>query len=196
MNPILFSTDTLSARELRADEVPQLQALFDANPQYFQTVNGRPANPDEAQTEFDELPPPQLSYSRRWFAGLFERDGTLAGVAIVVADLGAAGVWHVALFLLATRLHGAGVARPAFDALEAWARAAGARWLRLAVVVGNTRAERFWAACGFVETRVRHGIDTGGRINDARVMVKPLGDAGIDAYLERMPRDRPDSALP
>lgn len=196
MNPVLFSTDALSARELRADDVPQLQALFDANPQYFQTVNGRPANPDEAQAEFDELPPPHLSYSRRWFAGLFERDGGLAGVAIVVADLGAPGVWHVALFLLATRLHGAGVARPAFDALEAWARAAGARWLRLAVVVGNTRAERFWSACGFVETRVRHGIDTGGRINDARVMVKPLGDAGLAAYLERMPRDRPDSELP
>lgn len=196
MNPILFATDTLSARELVAGEVPLVQALFDANPAYFQAVNGRPANPDEARAEFEELPPPHLDFSRRWFTGLFERDGTLAGVAIVVSDLGAPGVWHVALFLLATRLHGTGAARAAFAALEAWTRAGGARWLRLAVVCGNTRAERFWSANGFVETRLRHGIDTGSRINDARVMVKPLGADGLGAYLERMPRDRPGAELP
>jgi GNAT superfamily N-acetyltransferase len=196
MNPILFTSDTLHARELRDDEVPQLQALFDANPAYFETVNGRAPRPDEARTEFDELPPPHLGFTRRWVAGLFERDGALAGVAIVVSDLGAPGVWHVALFLLATRLHGTGAAAAGFAALDAWARAGGARWLRLAVVCGNTRAERFWSACGFVETRIRHGLDTGGRINDVRVMVKPLGDAGVDAYLERMPRDRPGAELP
>lgn len=196
MTDWLFSTDTLAARELRADEVPQLQAFFDANPAYFETVNGRRANPDEAQVEFDELPPPHLAFTRRWFAGLFDRGGALVGVAIVVCDLGAPGVWHVALFLLATALHGRGVAQPAFAALEAWARADGARWLRLGVVVGNTRAERFWEKLGFVEARLRHGVDTGGRINDLRVMVKPLEGAPLSAYFEGMPRDRPDSPLP
>lgn len=196
MNPtILFATDALTARVLEAAELPQLQALFDANPDYFRAVNGRDANPDEAQVEFDELPPPHLGWTQRWFAGLFDRHGALVGIVIVVSDLGAAGVWHVALFLLATALHGAGVARPVFDALEAWARAGGARWLRLGVVRGNTRGERFWERCGFVETRVRHGIDTGGRRNDLRVMVKPLA-ADLESYLDCMPRDRPDAALP
>lgn len=196
MNDVLFSTDKLTARELRADEVPRLQALFEANPGYFETVNGRPPKADEAQAEFDELPPPHLAFTRRWFAGLFDRDGALVGVTIIVSDLGAAGVWHVALFLVATALHGRGVAAAAFAALEAWARARGADWLRLAVVQGNTRAERFWEKLGLVQTRIRHGIDTGGRINDVRVMVKPLGADGIAAYLDRMPRDRPDAELP
>lgn len=196
MNRILFASPTIQACELGPDEVPRLQALFDANPDYFLAVNGRPARPDEARTEYDEFPPPHIGSSRRWFAGLYEHGDTLVGVAVVLSDLGAQEVWHIALYLLATRLHGRGVAGPVLQALEEWARAGGARWLRLGVVKGHARAERFWLRHGFVETRVRAGIDTGGRINDVRVLVKPLAGATVEAYLERMPRDRADSALP
>jgi GNAT superfamily N-acetyltransferase len=195
--PPLFQSAALVARELRADEVPQLQALFDANPEYFVAVNGRHAKPDEAQVEFDELPPPHLGFSRRWFLGLFDRGHALVGVAIVVSDLGAPGVWHLALFLLATALHGQGLAGPTFQALEAWVRGQGARWLRLGVVEGNARAQRFWARQGFQAVRTREGTDTGGRINTVHVLVKPMtADADPAAYLALMPRDRPGSTLP
>jgi hypothetical protein len=63
-------------------------------------------------------------------------------------------------------------------------------------VRGNARAERFWEGRGFRETRVRRGVDTGGRVNDVRVMVKALGDGLLAAYLDLVPRDRPDSPLP
>jgi GNAT superfamily N-acetyltransferase len=193
----LFEAAGLHARELRADEVPQLQALFDANPGYFVSVNGRPAKPDEARAEFDEMPPPHLGFSRRWCLGLFDRGHTLVGVAIVVADLGAPGVWHLALYLLATAMHGRGVAGPTYAALEAWVRGQGARWLRLGVVEGNTRAQRFWARQGFQAVRQREGIDTGGRINTVHVLVKPVtAGADLAAYLALMPRDRPGSTLP
>jgi GNAT superfamily N-acetyltransferase len=193
----LFAAAGFHARKLQAHEVPRLQALFEANPEYFMAVNGRAPSPDEAQVEFDELPPPHLSYSRRWFAGLFDdASGELAGVAIVVSDLAAAGAWHIALFLLATRWHGRGVARALYEALEHWAARAGARWMRLGVVAGNARAEAFWARQGFVEVRKRLGVDTGGLINDVRVLVKPLGALRLEDYLERVPRDRPGSTLP
>jgi GNAT superfamily N-acetyltransferase len=193
---LLFESAGWHARELCAAEVPRLQALFDANPEYFVTVNGRLPNPDEAQVEFDELPPPYLSFTRRWFAGLFDPTGDLAGVAIVVSDLGAEGVWHLALFLVATPLHGQGVAGRLHAALECWVARSGARWLRLGVVEGNARAERFWARRGYVEVRRRLGVDTGGLINDIRVLVKPLADGDVAEYLERVPRDLPDSTLP
>lgn len=196
IDPPLFATDTLTVRELLAADVPALQALFDANPLYFRTINGRDALPDEAQTEFDELPPPHLSYGRRWIAGVYDRTGALAGVLVVLSDFCATGVWHLSLFLLATRLHGQGLAGALHLALQDWARRQGARWLRLGVIVGNVRAERFWERMGYAEVRRRLGIDTGGRLNDSRVMVKPLGPDGLDDYLARVPRDRPDSTLP
>ena len=197
---VLFSGSRLAARELAPHEVPRLQALFDANPLYFQAVNGRPPNADEAQVEFDEQPPPHLclpGLTRRWFLGLFGPDrATLEGVAVVVQDLCAPGVWHVALYLLATALHGSGAAADTWRALEAWMRHGGARWLRLGVVAGNARAEQFWQAQGFAELRRRHGVDTGGRINDLRVMAKPLAGGTLAGYLALVPRDQPDSALP
>lgn len=192
----LFSTPRFSARELAAHEVPLLQALFVANPEYFLTVNGRRPHPDEAQVEFDEMPPPHLGFTRRWFLGLFDAAGALQGVAIVVSDLSAPTVWHVALFLVATPLHGTGAARELYAALEAWMAACGACWLRLGVVAGNARAEAFWQRCGYAQVRQRPGVDTGGRINTIRVLVKPLHGGTLDAYLETVPRDRPDSTLP
>ena len=194
--PALFASAELYARELVAAEVPALQVFLDANPEYFMSVNGRPPNPNEAQIEFEELPPPHLGFGRRWVAGVFDSPHELVGVAGVLSDLCAPRVWHIGLLILATRLHGQGLAGPLYMALEEWANRNGALWLRLGVVKGNARAEHFWSRHGFREVRVRVGIDTGGRVNDLRVLVKPLGNAGLAEYLELVPRDQPHSTLP
>jgi hypothetical protein len=62
------------------------------------------------------------------------------------------------------------------------------------VVQGNQRAERFWAACGYVQVRTRDGLQMGRRTNSVRVMVKPLDGGTLDEYLALVPRDRPESA--
>jgi GNAT superfamily N-acetyltransferase len=194
--PVLFAAAGLHARVLRADEVPRLQALFDANPGYFQTVNGRNANPDEAQVEFDELPPPHLSFRERWVLGVFDAAGALVGVVLVLSDLGAPGVWHLALFLLATALRGRGIAAALYVAMESWAITGGALWMRLGVVTANARGRRFWERCGYRTVRMREQVDTGGRLNDLLVCIKPLAGGSTDDYLALVPRDRPGSTLP
>ncbi|MBL8351398.1 MAG: GNAT family N-acetyltransferase [Burkholderiaceae bacterium] len=195
MNAV-FATATHAARELAAGDLPRLQAFFEANPGYFLAVSGAPPRPTEARDEFDEPPPAHLPHGRRWCLGFLDAADDLQGFAIVVRDLGAAGVWHIALYLWATRLHGSGLAAGMHDALAQWALAAGADWLRLGVVVGNGRAERFWDKLGYREVRRRHGVPAGCRVNSVRVLVRPLRGQPLAAYLELMPRDRPDSALP
>jgi GNAT superfamily N-acetyltransferase len=191
----LFETPRFVAHDLGAADMPLVQGMFDANPEYFLCVNGRLPHADEAQLEFAELPPPHLSFTRKWFVGLFDRAGALQGVAVVLSDLSAPTVWHVALFLVATGLHGSGAASLMYDGLEAWMRQGGARWLRLGVVQGNARAERFWQRCGYREVRLREGVDTGGRVNTIRVLVKPLATSPVDDYFALVPRDRPGSPL-
>lgn len=193
---MLFSIEGFDVRELRRDELPALQALFEANPGYFRIVGGQPPRPDEAQQEFDERPPPHLGYSDRWFAGVFAAEGSLRGLLIVVSDLSAAGVWHIALFLLDDRTRGTGVAARLHAALEDWARTRGARWLRLAVIAGNRAAERFWDRCGYEAVRTRPYVNASGETVTARVMVKPLAGGPVAEYLARVPRDAPDSPLP
>ena len=187
----LFATGSWRAFELAAADVPRLQAFFDANPEYTRAVEGRAPLPDAAQQEFDDRPPAGFPYTRRWLMGIAGADDALVGVAGVVSDLFASGVWHVGLYIVATALHGRGIAHPLYDALERWMIAGGAHWLRLGVVAGNARAERFWAAAGYREVRVRTGMVMGLNTNTVRVLVKPVGARTLDDYLARVPRDLP-----
>ncbi len=180
--------------ELQADDIPALQVFFDANPEYFFSVGGEPPGPNLAAEEFHELPPAELSYSRTYYLA-FVPSTDLApwrAIAQLTSDLMTAGVCHIGLFIVATAQHGRGDAQALFASLEQWAISQGARWLRLGVVVGNVRAERFWAAQGFVELRQRHGVATGPRLNSIRVMLKPLAGATQAQYLALVARDRPD----
>jgi GNAT superfamily N-acetyltransferase len=189
----LFAAAGLRAIELGAADVARLQRFFDDNPEYFNAVGGAPAGPTEAQEEIEGGLPPGWTYTRKWMLGFVDGHDALAGMADVVSDIIAPHVWHIGLMIVATRLHGRGTAGPLYDAIEAWARDNGARWMRLGVVAGNTRAERFWARCGYVEVRKRDGIATGERVNTVRVMAKPLTGGTIAEYLSRVARDHPDA---
>jgi ADP-ribose pyrophosphatase YjhB (NUDIX family)/GNAT superfamily N-acetyltransferase len=184
-----------SLRVIRLDdaEVPLLQRFFDANPAYFVAVQGEPAQPNEAHEEVHGALPADFSYSEKLVIGYQQRDGELAAMATVVTDLLAAHVWHIGLFIVASARHGNGDARRLHDGLEQWARDHGAHWLRLGVVQGNVRAERFWAACGYTQVRLREGLVMGQRTNTVRVMLKPLAGDTVDEYLAQVPRDRPAS---
>lgn len=189
--PLLAGPDWL-ALPLGAADAPALQAFLDANPLYSQIVNGRPFAPGEALEEIVERPP----YPHRALhalAVLEPGSGRWRGFLSLVDDLIAPGVHHIGLFLVATAEQGSGLAAALFQAVEQRARAQGARWLRLGVVVGNARAERFWARCGFQEIRQRHGLPYQGPSTSVRVMLKTLDGSPVADYLARVERDRPES---
>jgi len=192
VNQVLFRAVDCEAVELSADDVPALQAFFEANPLYFESVNGEPARPTEAHEEFHDELPPGFTYSKKFLLGFHDANGKMQGMANIVSNLMEAGVWRIGTFILATTRHGSGDANALHDALERWVSLQGAQWLRLGVVEGNTRAERFWARCGYMEVRKRHGLIMGQRTNTVRVMLKPLAGGTVDEYLALVPRDRPD----
>lgn len=180
--------------ELTAGAEPLLQRFFDDNPLYFVTVSGEPASPGEAHDEIHGELPAGWPYDRKWVIGYVDAAGALAAMANVVSDLLAPTVWHIGTFIVATARHGSGDAHALFGALQAWARRHGACWLRLGVVRGNVRAERFWARQGFVQTRLRDAVVFGERSTTVRVMCKPLDGGTIEAYLALVERDRPQAA--
>lgn len=179
--------------ELAPDHVALLQRFFDANPAYFVAVDGEPPGPDEARDELASAPPADWPYERQWFIGFADTNGALVAMASVVADLLAAGVWHVGLFIVASARHGSGDAQALYRSLEAWMTARGAHWIRLGVVRGNTRAERFWESLGFEELRVREGIVMGRLTQAVRVMFKPVRGGTRERYLALVARDRRDA---
>jgi GNAT superfamily N-acetyltransferase len=178
--------------ELTGSSESLLQRFFDANPLYFLSVNGEPAQPGEAHEEIHGALPAGWPYTKKWVVGYVGTNGSLAAMANVVSDLLAPSVWHISTFIVATSRHGTGDAQVLYLSLESWALRCGARWLRLGVVRGNARAERFWEREGFVQTRLRTGVVMGKLTNTLRVMFKPLAGGSMEQYLTLVGRDRPE----
>jgi GNAT superfamily N-acetyltransferase len=181
--------------ELGTGSEPLLQRFFEENPLYFESVNGEPAQPNEAHEEIHGALPAGWSFTKKWVIGYADTHGRLLAMANVVSDLLAPGVWHIGLFIVATARHGHGDAQLLYGNLESWARSHGACWLRLGVVQGHVRAERFWARQGFVQTTLRAGISMGRLTNNVRVMFKPLAGGSLAQYLALVERDRQDTSL-
>lgn len=190
----LFAGTDWRCAKLAPTDIPLLQRFFEANPEYFLIVNGEAPRPEEAREEYESLPPVGWAFGGKWVLAYIDRDGEMIGMADVLSDLFAPGIWNVGTFIVATRLHGSGAARALYDGLEEWMRANGARWSRLGVVVGNTPAERFWEKAGYREVRRREGLAMGRKVNAIRVMAKPLAQDDWNDYFDKVARDRPDAS--
>jgi GNAT superfamily N-acetyltransferase len=192
-NVPLFSAGNLRSFELLAEDIPELQHFFEANPEYFFAVEGHLPGPNEAKNAFFDGPPVGWSFTRKWLLGFVDETNTLIGMADLASDLLALHVWHIGLFMIATARHGSGDAHALYRAMEDWSIQNGAQWLRLGVVEDNGRAERFWRKVGFVQVRKRGPIEMGCRVNTICVMAKPLTGGTIDEYLALVTRDRPEA---
>lgn len=181
----------LSIAKLEADSVAVLQRFFDRNPAYFLSTTGQVARPTDAYDELHDELPEGWAFSAVTLLGYFDARGELAAMVNVVSDLFAPGIWHISTFIVETSRHGHGDAKAIYTSLERWAAARGAHFIRLGVVLGNRRAERFWERQGYLQTRLRHGVELGGRLNTLRVMCKPLSGGTLQAYLRVVERDRP-----
>jgi len=183
---------TLRTIELTPEEEPLLQRFFEQNPEYFVAAYGEPAGPKEAHEAIHGKLPAGWGFTKKWLVGYLDEAGSLVAMANVVTDLLAKDVWHIGLFIVVTARHGTGDAQALNEGIERWARDNGAKWLRLGVVRGNARAERYWESLGYIQTRTREGVQMGKLTNTVRVMVKPLVGGSIEEFLSLVPRDRPE----
>jgi GNAT superfamily N-acetyltransferase len=181
----------LATIELRADDAPLLQRFFDANPAYFLATSGEPAGPGEALEEITGEVPADYGHTKKWVIGYVDPRGELAAMANVITDLCARSVFHIGTFIVATDRHGSGDAQALYQGLETWSLANGAAWMRLGVVCGNARAERFWAARGYLPVRRRDGVQMGPRLVSIQTLFKPLRGGSLAQYLALVARDRP-----
>jgi GNAT superfamily N-acetyltransferase len=191
VKPLRADADWFAEPGLRS-HAGELQAFYEANPEYWLMVHGHAPAPGEAAEGFD-FTPPEMPYNALPVWLIRERTSRrLLGDLWIATDLLAPGVSHLGFFMVETARHGSWLAAEVHAAYEAWAAGAGARWLRLGVVEINQRATAFWRRMGYVEVRQRSGVVIGALTHRLRVMVKPLPGNSLDDYLAAVPRDRPD----
>ena len=183
----------LTTIEITSDHEALLQRFFEANPGYYMDFYGEPPRPDEAQHEIHDSLPEGWAFTKKWLIGYMDGSGELIGFANIVADLISPHVWHIGFFVIATSRHGRGLGHTLYESLEQWMVANGAKWLRLGVVAGNARAERFWTTHGFLETRIRESTPYRKLTQTMRVLYKPLAGGTLEEYRALVPRDRPEA---
>lgn len=183
----------IQAVELDGRDEAELQRFFERAPDYFMAVNGEPATATQAHEELQGQLPAGWACRCMYWLGYRDLENQLVAVVNIAADLLAVGVWHIGLLLVDARLHGTGLARQLHADLEAWAARNGAQWLRLTVVIGNTKAECFWPKLGYVQVRTREGITMGRQVNSVSIQVKALTGSQMGDYLALVPRDQVDS---
>jgi GNAT superfamily N-acetyltransferase len=179
------------ATEADRSAAAELQAFYEANPEYYELTHGHAPAPGAALQGFDFRPPADMPYTALPSWLIRERgSGQVIGEVSAATDLLAPGVTHLGFFMVATSLHGTGFAAELHASYEAWAIGQVARWLRLGVVEAHRRAHRFWLRQGYIEVCQRHDYVLGDLSHTLRVMVKPLAPNSLGDYLAAVPRDR------
>ena len=194
MDQMLFEAAGYRAIKLVRGDIPVIQTFLENNPEYFLLAEGRPPTETQAAAEFESELPEGWSFTEQLAIGFIDASNELTAFAFVISDLFAEGVWHLGLFIVSTEQHGQGVARHLYHALEKWFKVSGAKWVRLGVIAGNERAERFWERNGYIEVRRLDNYAMDNATHTIRVMNKPLGEAGLSQYLSLVSRDRPDAS--
>ena len=173
-SPVHFAFDGWRAVQAGPGDIARVQRFFEANPEYLALCEGRGPCDTEGREFVEERPPAQWAVREQLNLLLVGSGNEVDGVLAVAVDFLAPEVWHLGLMIIATRLHGSGLAQRTHAAYEQWARARGARWLRLAVAAQNERALRFWQRQGYVELRRREQVEMGALHNTVLVLCKPI----------------------
>lgn len=150
-----FSTPRLEARPAAPDDLPALQEVLAAAPEYHELTDGAPAGPSAAA---DLLADAEADADRQLLILWPSSGGAAAGIVDVQLHWPEPGAAHVRLLLLRETLHGRGLGREAAAGLEEALRQDGFRALRLSVTGDNDGARAFWERIGFAPVeRLRAG---------------------------------------
>ena len=159
-------------RDLTLDDLPALEALFQAAADYVNLETGAAVDGSQARAVFTDAPPggdPAAAVR----LGLFDGD-RLIGKVDAAFGYPQPEDAYIGLLILAPRARRAGHGTRLLQSLQQRVRACGARRLLVAVVAANAAGRAFWAHHGFVPEQFFTDKDYGLRRHDVQRMVKAL----------------------
>ncbi len=131
-------------RPLEVDDIPAVQTLYEATPDVFRKLIGRPAPPDQAGNDVFQA----LQTSGRYqFAILL--DGCVVGVADCKLDDAVEHLAHIGMLLLRPPYNDPAVLGLVARIVIRWLEGLDVQRLQVAVLAQDYQAQAFWRAQGF-----------------------------------------------
>jgi GNAT superfamily N-acetyltransferase len=127
----------------------ELQALLESCAEDVQLLTGSLPGPDAATRILGSLPP-SGSLEDKFVVGVFDGEGRLAGVLVVVRDLPGPGQWTVNFLLVRPDQRGRGLAGRMLASLESWVRSEGGSAIYLEALRHNPAGAGFARRAGFL----------------------------------------------
>ena len=166
------SAHGLVVRLLASGDEAVVQRMFEADPAYFEMVEGRPPASNEFQQLVTELPPGK-TYIDKFVYGLFSTDCDLVGVIDLVRDYPEPKIWFLGLIFLSPEARGKGLGTEWLGSICEYVRRQGGEKLRLGVVDTNP-AKRLYVRLGFALLYQRNRKVANGREISLSVLERPV----------------------
>jgi GNAT superfamily N-acetyltransferase len=134
-------------RTIEADEAG-IQELFEADPDYFEIVQGAPPGPSEFQSLILELAPGK-TYDDKFVYTILDADEKISAVVDIHRNYPEDDIWFVGLLFVARDLRRTGLGGRLVEAICSHVAAHDGHAVRIAVAKKNRPAIRFWVHVGF-----------------------------------------------
>jgi hypothetical protein len=138
-------------RPIQAEDTPEVQRLYEAAPEVFRRLIGRPAPPDQAANDFAQA---QEQPGRFRFLLLFQDQPV--GLADCKLDDEIEGLAHIGLLLLIPPYDDPLVTELALRILERWLSGFAVHRLQVGVLAHLPGEVAFWRSQGFAFTGEQH----------------------------------------
>jgi hypothetical protein len=134
----------LTLRPIEASDAPDVQALYDATPEAFRRLIGRPAPPDQATNDLRQA---AQTPGRYQYAVML--DEQLVGLADCKLDDEVDGLAHIGLLLLRPPYDDPAISGLVARILTRWLEAQGALTVQVGVLAHVPDEIAFWSKQGF-----------------------------------------------
>ncbi|MDZ4870226.1 MAG: GNAT family N-acetyltransferase [Alphaproteobacteria bacterium] len=160
-------------RAIAESDTRELQALFDADPDYFEMAHARPAAMDEVD-QIRKALPPEKTQADKFLHLIIDERNRIAGLTDIIRGFPEPHIWYLGFLYLAKAARGQGLGRRVLQALYPWVRANRGTALRLGVVEENAHARHLYATEGFALQVIREPDPAVDRVRRILVLQRAL----------------------
>jgi ribosomal protein S18 acetylase RimI-like enzyme len=171
-----INVQAYSVKRLSLEDIKAVQALCGKCLDYMLLVDGRPADPNEVEREFQEVPPGNQPEDKFVF-GVMNGQNELVGMLDVVRSYPEQKVWWIGLLLFLPEVRSQGIGRMVLEGFAEYVQVNGGQAIMLGVVEENDRAYQFWSRAGFEFIRVTEPRQFGNKAQTVSIMRRNFQEA-------------------
>jgi len=158
-----------SAHRLSLEDIGAVQALCEKCLDFMLLVDGRAADPNSIEEDFQYVPAGK-SLDDKFVFGIVNQQNELVGMLDTLSGYPDETTWWIGLLLFTPEVRSQGLGKKVTEGFAEHVRANGGQAIMLGVVEENGRAYQFWERMGFKLVRITEPQQFGNKTQRVSIM--------------------------